>query len=71
MMSVPRPQGILLNIKQTSAIFCRNTGCFFHTYLAKGCQFFCHIADIGRFIALTAVGLGRQIRAVRFDEDTV
>lgn len=71
MMSVPRPPGILLNIKQPSAIFRCNPSRFFSTYAAKGGQFFCYITDIGRFITLTAMGLGRQVRAVRFDEDTV
>jgi len=60
-----------LKIKQSSAVFGRDSDRFFGTDAAKGCQFFGHIADIGRFIALTAMGLGRQVGAVRFDEDPV
>ena len=50
-----------LKIKQSSAVFGRDSDRFFGTDAAKGCQFFGHIADIGRFIALTAMGLGRQV----------
>ena len=42
----PASTGILLNIKQPSAIFRCNPSRFFSTYAAKGGQFFCHITDV-------------------------
>ena len=61
----------LRNRKQPLGVFCGRPGHFGGVYAPQGGDFFGDVVDIGRFIALAAVGLGRQVRAVRFDEHAV